>query len=85
MAGQVYCDGAESVSVCTQAQAQSSVEEKDVTDREGNKVWNTKHCLSRLSQGQYKNAKNLDGGNKSNLLLLNKFTPDGSHRIYNPA
>lgn len=40
-----------------------SVEEEDVTDREGNKVWNTKHCLRRLNQGQYKNAKNLDGGN----------------------
>ena len=45
------------MSVCTQAQAQSSVKEDNNIDSDGNKAWKMKHCPRGLHQGQYKNAK----------------------------
>ena len=45
------------MSVCTQAQAQSSVKEDNNIDSDGNKAWTMKHCLRGLHQGQCKNAK----------------------------
>lgn len=53
------------MNACTQAQAQSSVGEDDVMDREGTKVWNTKQHLQGLCQEQYKDAKNLERGDRT--------------------
>ena len=49
------------MSVCTQAQAQSSVKDDNI-DSNGNKAWKMKHCLRGLHQGQHKSAKGDFGG-----------------------